>query len=113
MTKTANTTFYRTGKGSHRHASQFCANSRRSVFTGEVTVIPAAEIKNWPACEHCCDTADVAASAQAEQVKADAMCPNTGVKRPGSRRLYDDCKDCGKNGRVMSNGTLKAHKPQH
>jgi hypothetical protein len=38
------------------------------------------------------------------------MCPNTGTRRPGSRRLYDDCRDCGKNGKVLASGTLRAHK---
>lgn len=114
MTKATETTkFYRTGKGSHRHASEWCANGRRSVHTGDISVIPAAEVKDWAACELCCETSDVAASAKAEQVKADTMCANTGVRRPGSRRLYDDCKDCGKNGKVGANGTLRAHKPQH
>jgi hypothetical protein len=106
------TTYYRTGQGSHRHIDSHCANALRSIHTGDILVIPAEEVADWATCDRCCTSEEVAASAAAEAAKADALCPNTGVKRAGSRRIYDDCRDCGKNGKVGRNGTLRAHKPQ-
>lgn len=105
-------TFYRTAFGEHRHSDWYCANSHRAIGSGDVTKIPANEVGKWAPCSNCCGADDVATSAAAAKVAADAMCPNTGVRRLGSRRLYDDCRDCGKNGKVLSNGTLRAHKPQ-
>ncbi|MFJ8676843.1 hypothetical protein [Streptomyces sp. NPDC093589] len=108
-------TYYRTGKGSHRHASVHCADTRRSIFTGDPVALSAGEAMNWPACEFCCDPAEVAAAAgQAKvKVKDDAKCRNSGVMRPGSRRLYDKCRDCGKEGKVNpGTGALRAHRRQ-
>lgn len=110
MTET--TIYYRTNFGSHKHASDFCANARRDIGSGDIMVIPAAEVADWAPCLFCCTPEAIAASAKIRKDVAATMCPNTGTKRPGSRRLYDDCKDCGKNGKVLANGCLKAHKPQ-
>jgi hypothetical protein len=43
---------------------------------------------------------------------ASDLCPNTGVDHPGSLRIYDTCRDCGKQGKVTRSGVLRAHKPQ-
>jgi hypothetical protein len=112
MTNTENAPqpYYRTGKGKRRHASYYCANSRRSVFTGDPVVIPAAEVANWAACGHCCDPAEVLPAVSAP-APADVKCKNSGVTNP--RRMYSTCKDCGKEGAVNRNtGTLRAHKPK-
>lgn len=111
------TTYYRTGKGSKRHASVYCANSRRAIRTGDPLVIPAAQVQDWAPCRFCCDPAEVvSAPAPAPKVEkpADELCRNSGIMHPGSRRLYDKCRDCGKEGAVgPKTGTLRAHKPMH
>jgi hypothetical protein len=115
MTKTGTAaetaTYYRTTKGSHRHASRYCANFRRSILLGDVIVIPAAEVTDWAPCADCTTEADQAAAITAAAVKADAMCANTGVRNP--RCIQSECRDCGKRGTVnRSTGSLRAHKPQ-
>jgi hypothetical protein len=112
------TTYYRTGKGSKRHASVYCANSRRSVSTGDPVRLTADEAAKWAPCRFCCTAEEVAAFGQAPAAaKAPAdpageFCANTGVMRPGSRRLRDRCKDCGKEGAVnRKTGTLRQHLP--
>lgn len=58
------TEYYRTGKGSKRHASSYCGNARRSIHTGDLILIPAGEVKNWAPCKHCCTAEEVAAFGQ-------------------------------------------------
>lgn len=102
-------TYYRTGKGSHRHASWSCANSHRSVFTGDPFAIPASEVDQWAPCTTCCDADVVAESAKVVASAADDMCRNGGVTNP--RRLRSTCVDCGKEGAVNAKtGRLRAHK---
>jgi hypothetical protein len=108
----AATVYYRTGKGTHRHTSWYCANAHRLIATGDPFAIPAEEAPDWTPCADCCTTEDVTAGQAQAAAKADAMCPNSGTVRAGSRRIYDDCRDCGKNGKVGRNGTLRAHKPE-
>jgi hypothetical protein len=109
-TETTGQTYYRTAKGSHRHAAWACANSRRSIQLGGVTEIPADEVAGWAPCEDCCDTAAVKAATAVAAVKAAAQCPNTGVLNP--KRIQSECRDCGKHGTVnRSTGQLRAHKP--
>jgi hypothetical protein len=107
------TTYYRTGKGHKRHASVYCANARRAIRTGDPLVIPAAEVQDWLPCRFCCNAEEIAAEAPAAPVAAPVeqrvMCPNSGISRPGSRRLYDKCSDCGKEGAVGKNGRIRAH----
>ncbi|MFE5037088.1 hypothetical protein [Streptomyces sp. NPDC056683] len=107
------TTYHRTGKGSKRHASEFCANSRRSVFTGDTIPLSADEAKNWAPCKFCCTPEEVAAFGQeapAATAPAKTKCANTGVK--DTRKLYSYCTDCGKGGTVnRRTGTLRAHEP--
>jgi hypothetical protein len=103
-------TYYRTAKGSHRHLSFECANQLRAIRSGTPTVIPAAEVTDWAACEHCCDTAEVVASVKAAAARQDDMCTNSGVLNP--RCVQSECRDCGKRGSVnRSTGSLRAHKP--
>jgi hypothetical protein len=103
------TAYFRTAKGSHRHANYECANQRRAIESGNPTEIPTSEIKNWAACEHCCDTGEVAASIQAAAAKEAAMCRNSGVRNP--KCIQSECRDCGKRGTVnRSTGSLRAHK---
>lgn len=104
-------TYYRTGKGSKAHASGFCANQRRSIFTGDITVIPAAELPGWSGCQHCCDGPEMAAlTILARTTPVAADCTNSGVVKPG--RIYSACRDCGKEGKVnRSTGRIRAHKP--
>jgi hypothetical protein len=112
MTQTTTTgqTYYRTAKGSHRHAAWTCANSRRSIQLGAVTEIPAAEVSGWAPCEDCCDTATVKAATAATAAQVAAQCPNTGVRNP--KHIQSECRDCGKRGTVnRSTGQLRAHKP--
>lgn len=113
---TETTTYYRTGKGKKRHASSYCGNVRRSIFTGELIVIPAGEVKDWAPCKFCCAAEEVAAfeqgSAAPAEVAKEAYCANTGVRNPNPRKLYNHCSDCGKEGAVNpKTGTLRAHKP--
>lgn len=103
-------TYYRTGKGSHRHADPYCANSRRAIHTGDVAALAADEAAAWEPCEACCTPAEIAAWRTAAAEAADAMCPNSGVAQP--RRLNSTCRDCGKAGKVIrSTGSLRPHKP--
>ncbi|WP_144121161.1 hypothetical protein [Catellatospora sichuanensis] len=99
--------FYRTGKGSHAHRSDFCANYRRSVFTGDVFRIPAAEIAEWAPCLACCTAEDIAGWAKPTET-AKAECKNSGVKNP--KRIYSTCIDCGKEGKVKA-GRIRKHAP--
>lgn len=112
MTTNENTsgqTYYRTAKGSHRHADWSCANVRRSIHLGDVTEIPATEIADWAACDICCTEAEVVASIAATVAKEAAMCRNTGVRKP--KHIQSECRDCGKRGTVnRSTGKLRAHK---
>ena len=110
-TETQPAKYWRTTFGTHRHASEYCANARRAIGSGYPTIIPADEVPGWAACEFCCDETTVRESAAAIQAKADAMCSNTGVTHP--KRINSKCRDCGKEGKVnRSTGTIRAHKPQ-
>lgn len=105
----AATRYYRTAKGSHRHADWTCANTRRSIQTGAVSEIPAAEAASWAPCDVCCDPTEVRAAATQATAKADGQCANTGVRKP--RQIQSECVDCGKRGTVnRSTGSLRAHK---
>jgi ribosomal protein S14 len=108
------TTYYRTGKGSKRHATYYCANARRAIASGDPIRIAADDVANWAPCKHCCTADEVAeqgapaADKPAAPVKA--YCRNSGVQSP--RRLYSRCSDCGKEGAVnRKTGTLRAHEP--
>lgn len=104
------TVYYRTGQGSHRHASPFCANSKRDTFTGDITVIPPTDVAGWAPCIDCCADADVTAATAAARAKTDAQCRNGGVVNP--RRIYSTCRDCGKEGKVNpKTGKIRAHNP--
>jgi hypothetical protein len=106
---TSTAQYFRTAKGSHRHTDWHCANSHRAILLGDPLIIPADEAKDWAPCTVCCD-ADETTEATAPATKV--RCPNTGVTHPGSRRLHDTCRDCGKPGAVnRSTGTLRAHAP--
>lgn len=101
------TRYYRTGKGQHRHASKDCAENKRSVFTGEVTEIPAGQVSTWPPCQLCCPAAEVAADA-ATQAEQSNRCPNDrGVTNP--RRINSSCAVCGRMGKVLPSGKIRAH----
>lgn len=103
------TIYYRTGKGSHRHTDFYCANTRRSLFTGDVTVIPTDEVAGWAPCDVCCGADEVAAHAATVAAAQDEMCRNSGVTNP--RRMRSTCRDCGKEGAVnRSTGKIKAHR---
>jgi hypothetical protein len=103
------TIYYRTAKGSHKHISHGCANQRRDIMTGDVSIIPANEVADWTPCEHCCPTGMVAEAAAKAADKAAAMCPNDGVVKP--RHIESECRSCGKRGKVdRRTGKLRAHK---
>lgn len=53
---------------------------------------------------------DVPSEPQAPAKPAVELCRNSGVTHP--RRLYSECVDCGKQGKVTGAGILRAHKPQ-
>lgn len=108
---TGTQTYYRTAKGSHRHADATCANFRRSIHLGGVTEIPADEAAGWAPCEACCDDTTVTTAQAAATAKADAMCANADVTHP--QRIQSACRSCGKVGKVdRRTGSLRAHKPQ-
>lgn len=116
MNTTATTiTFFRTAKGSKRHASWYCANRRRAITSGNPIALEAGEAREWAPCKACCP-ADLVAAERAEEqareaAKRDALCDNAGVTHP--KRIRSACKSCGKVGTVVrSTGSLKAHKPQ-
>lgn len=102
-------TYFRTGHGTHRHASVDCANVRRMIHTGDPVELTAAEINSYPACEFCCSADEITASAKtiaAQPVKT--LCKNDGVTN--MRRLRSTCSNCGKEGAVnRKTGSLKAH----
>jgi hypothetical protein len=103
------TTYYRTAKGSHKHLSHGCANQRRDILTGAVSEIPAAEVKDWAPCEHCCPTGEVTEHAAQAAAKAETMCANVGVVKP--KHIESECRSCGKRGKVdRRTGKLRAHK---
>lgn len=101
--------YWRTGRGSYRHASFYCANSKREIHTGDCTVIDPAEVETWAPCADCCTDADVAAATAAAAAKQENRCPNNrGVAKPG--RIYSTCNVCGKEGKVIrSSGSIRAH----
>jgi len=104
-------TYYRTAKGSKRHASYSCANSRRRISSGDPIRIPADQVAKWEPCAHCTD-AEVIAKTEGAPAKTPepALCANSGVTNV--RRMYSTCIDCGKGGTVnRSTGTIRAHKP--
>lgn len=106
----ANTTYFRTAYGTHRHATYYCANAKRAIQSGDPIAIPANEISNWAPCSDCCTAADVKAAADsAAPVKV--MCDNSGMVPANPRKLYRKCSDCGYEGKVGSNG-LRAHQPK-
>ena len=103
------TSYYRTAKGSHRHLSFECANQRRHILLGDVSVIPADEAEGWAPCEDCCPAGEVAAAAAKAAAKAEQMCANEGVAKP--RHIESTCRSCGKRGKVdRRTGKLRAHK---
>ncbi len=102
------TIFWKTGKGGMRHATFYCANSKRSLDTGDCTVIPENEVASWEPCADCCTDADVLEARKVAEAKRDALCPNKGVTM--KHRIYSTCGDCGKEGKVTQ-GRLRAHKP--
>ena len=109
------TAYYRTTKGQKRHADFQCANQRRSIQLGGPVEIPAAEVKDWTPCSHCCPAdlveRETAAAVEAAAAKQATMCPNRGVTHPG--RIQSHCRTCGKRGTVnRTTGHLRAHKPQ-
>lgn len=108
---TGTRTYYRTAKGSHRHADWYCANGRRSIQLGDVIEIPAAEVAEWAPCDVCTSAEEVKAHTVKVEARVAEMCTNTGVRNP--RCIQSECRDCGKRGTVnRSTGTLRAHKPQ-
>lgn len=103
-------TYYRTGKGDHRHADYHCADAKRSIMTGYPVRVPAGEIVNWPPCADCCTAEEIEAAARTAPATK-VMCANTGVINP--RRIYSTCRDCGKPGKVNgSSGKIRAHEVQ-
>lgn len=100
----AQTTYYRTAKGNKRHASAFCANSRRRKGGADIVKLTAERAAEMAPCKFCCKGE--------EQIEAPkpTTCRNSGVKNV--RKVYSHCVDCGKGGTVNRNtGTLRAHKP--
>lgn len=98
--------YFRTAHGDHRHASYSCANAKRAIRSGDPVAITASEVANWTPCSDCCTGDDVKATATAAPVHC------TGKLIPANpRRLYRKC-ECGYEGKVTSNGNLRAHKPQ-
>lgn len=105
--------FFRSGKGGRVHSSYACIASRRSIWWGEVQAltVPEAVAEGWTGCGHCCTEADHALLVPAVVVEKPATCRNSGVVN--GRRIYSDCIDCGKNGKVnRSTGRIRAHAPQ-
>lgn len=101
------TQYFRTAKGTHRHASYDCANSHRAIASGDPVRIADQDAKNWAPCEICCTPSDIAAYAVPV---TPAKCSNSGVVDP--RRMGSKCLDCGKEGTVnRRTGTLRAHTP--
>lgn len=104
--------YWRTGKGTHKHASFYCANGKRDIFTGDCFVIEPSEVDGWAACMDCCTDADKAAEVAKVEAKLSTQCANNrGVANP--QRFYSTCNVCGKEGKVnRGTGSIRAHKPQ-
>lgn len=101
-------TYYRTGRGSKRHADIHCANTLRRIHTGYPTKLSAEEAVNWAPCSKCCDPAEIAK--ESAPAPAPERCKNSGVTDP--QRLYSKCRDCGKEGSVnRRTGSLRGHAP--
>ena len=108
MEQAGGTRYYRTAKGSHRHANWTCANFRRSIHLGDVIEMTATEAADFAPCDVCCTGHEVEAHAAKVETEAAAQCPNTGVRNP--RFIQSECRDCGKRGTVnRSTGALRAH----
>jgi hypothetical protein len=106
----AATRYFRTAKGSHRHADWHCANFRRSIHLGDVVELTAAEVAEWAPCDVCCTGHEVTEHAEQARAAAAAQCRNSGVVRP--KHIQSECRDCGKRGTVnRATGRLRAHKP--
>lgn len=66
--------YYRTGKGKRRHSSFTCANGRRALHTGDVTVVTATEMAEMAPCGHCCKGEVAEAAAKRTAAPARDLC---------------------------------------
>jgi hypothetical protein len=109
----ASPTYWRTLHGTHRHTEFHCANKHRSIYSGDCLVVTPAEFESLEPCAECC-TLEEQNAWRAKLAKAEKiMCPNSGIAHPGRGRIYDECKDCGKTGKVnRTTGRIKAHQAQ-
>lgn len=86
--------YWRTGKGSHLHSSNSCANILRSVFTGDPTIATGSDL-NMPYCSKCVVEAEKLNLIQ--PVKEEIVyCTGVGQSWPNPKRVYNVCPDCGK-----------------
>lgn len=103
------TNYYRTGKGSHRHASWFCANGRRHIDTGDVTECTATEAAEMAPCQHCTEAAEIVAHIEtvaAAKAAAPAKCEG----RPANpRHIQSKCTECNHRG---TSRKWRAHTPK-
>lgn len=67
-------TWYRTTKGSHRHADAECANQRRRITAGDIAIIPADQVADWTPCQECSPTGEITA----RNATASGVCSGTG-----------------------------------
>jgi hypothetical protein len=99
------TEYFRTAKGTHRHASYSCANAHRAIRSGDPVRIADQDVSDWAPCEFCCTAEE---TAEFTAPVPPVMCRNSGVVNP--RRMRSTCTDCGKEGAVnRSTGSLRAH----
>jgi hypothetical protein len=101
--------YYRTGKGSHRHASWYCANGRRAIDTGDVIECTATEAAEMAPCQHCTDEAEIVAHIEtvvAEVAAKPAKCDG----RPANPKfIKSQCKECA---HVGTSRSWRAHTPK-
>lgn len=99
--------WYRTARGAHRHTSWECANLRRHIHLGEVTVIPPGEAAGWAPCTACCDTETVGTHVPA--AASVDMCDGWALN---PKRIESKCAECEYVGKVQRRGgkTLRTHK---
>lgn len=97
--------YYRTGKGSHRHASWYCANGRRAIDTGDVIECTATEATKMAPCQHCTEVAEIVAHIETVAAKP-AKCDG----RPANpRHIKSKCTECA---HVGTSRNWKAHNPK-
>lgn len=100
-TESTQSVWYRTGKGSHRHASWACANNKRHIDTGSVLETD----EDLPFCADCTDAETVASRTAKPET---AHCAGSGSSFKNPKLMRAACPVCGKV--LKGRGPVPTHK---